>query len=112
MVVADVVVGVEMLRPGLLVHSVAGPLRHWGDEELLAEQLITAVAHHTGWENAVGVGEGLLGAVSAAGRSRLIPQGKKREFLHPLPIEELLQAGVNSVEMQQVLEELVDLLVR
>src|SRR5690625_7520484 len=104
MVVADVVVGVEMLRPGLLVHSVAGPLRHWGDEELLAEQLITAVAHHTGWESAVGVGEGLLGAVSAARRSRLSPQGHTREFLHPLPFEELVQGGVASVGLDPEFE--------
>ena len=110
--VDDVVVGVEIVRPGLLVLPVAGPLRHWGDEELLAEQLITAVAHHTGWESAVGVGEGLLGAVSAARRSRLIPQGHTREFLHPLPIEELLQAGIASVELRPKLEQLVDLLVR
>src|SRR5690625_5427673 len=110
--VDDVAAGVEIVRPGLLVLPVAGPLRHWGDEELLAEQIITAVAHHTGWESADGVGEGLLGTVSAARRSRLIAQGHTREFLHPLPIEELLQAGIASVELRPKLEQLVDLLVR
>src|SRR5690625_7193913 len=87
--VDDVVVGVEIVRPGLLVLPVSGPLRHWGDEELLAEQLITAVAHHTGWESAVGGGEGLLGEVCAAGRSRLMPPEHPRRYLQPRPSREL-----------------------
>src|SRR5690625_7911884 len=66
--VDDVVVGVEIVRPGLLVLPVAGPLRHRGDEELLAEQLITAVAHQTGWGRAVGGGGGLLRSVRAGPR--------------------------------------------
>src|SRR5690625_4061825 len=106
--VDDVVVGVEVVRPGLLVFPVAGPLRHWGDEEALAEQLITAVAHHTGWESSVGMGEGLLGAVSAARRSQLIAMGQTRDFLRPLPISELLMAGLASSERQTELEQLVD----
>src|SRR5690625_2056081 len=78
--VDDVVGGEEIVRPGLLVLPVAGPFGHWGDEESLDKEFITAVAHHTGWDSAVGVGERLLGAVSAARRSRIIPQGHAREF--------------------------------
>ncbi len=110
--VDDVVAGVEIVRPGLLVFSAAGALRHWGGDEVLAEQLIWAVAHHTGWESAVGLGEGLLGAVSAARRSRLIAKGETRQFLDPLPITELVVAGITPAHQRAELEQLVDLLQR
>lgn len=107
--VDDVVVGIEVVRPGLVVLPAAGPLRHWGRPEEVAEQLISAVAHHTGWESSVGMGAGLLGAVSAARHSLLLSDAQTLEFLQPLPISELITVGILVDKQERSLIELVDL---
>lgn len=108
----DVVAGVEIVRPGLIVFAAAGALRHWGSPDELAEQLVTAVAHNTGWESSVGLGEGLLGSVSAARRSVLLHPGETTDFLAPLPINELLVSGIALEQDQRELHQFVDLLQR
>jgi len=108
----EIVVGVEIVRPGLVVFPAAGALRHWGDPEELAEQLVTSVAQHTGWEAAVGLGEGILGAVSAARQGVLLDEGETRQFLAPLSITELITSGITSPHDQHELHQFVDLLQR
>lgn len=110
--VDEVVVGGEVVRSGLVVFPARGALRHWGGPEVLAEQLTVSVARHTGWESSIGLGEGLLGAVSAARRSVLLAPGQTAEFLAPLPISELVIAGVAPAAFAGPLSELVDLLQR
>lgn len=110
--VDEVVAGVEIVRPGLIVFAAAGAVRHWGEPDDLAEMLITAVAQNTGWEAAVGLGEGLLGAVSAARRSILLEPGATKGFLAELPISELITSGIATSHQYQDLLQFVDLLQR
>jgi len=110
--VDEVVAGVEVVRPGLIVFAAAGALRHWGTPDDLAEQLITSVAQNTGWEAAVGMGEGLLGAVSAARRSLLLEPGATTDFVASLPISELITSGIANLGHSKDLLQFVDLLQR
>lgn len=109
--VDQVAAGVEIIRPGLLVLPAFGAVRHVGGEEELAQSLVNSVAQHTGWESAVGIAEGLLGVVSAARRSHLVPPGETADFLYALPISELMTSGITSTGQSEITE-FVDLLLR
>ena len=68
----QVVAGVEISRPGLLMIPSEGAARFHGSEEALAEALVTRVAEDAGCESAVGIADGLLAAVMAARANALI----------------------------------------
>ncbi|WP_231387253.1 DNA polymerase Y family protein [Nocardia sp. BMG111209] len=86
--VAEVVPGVEVLRPGLLVLAARGAARFFGSEEAAAERLVDAVAA-TGVECAIGIADELSTAVIAARRATIVPPGEGARFLAPLPVAEL-----------------------
>lgn len=107
----QVVAGVEITRPGLLMIPADGAARFHGGEEALAEALVTAVAEQAGFECFVGAGDGLLAAVVAARRNELVPPGTSAEYLAPLPVDALSLAATERAQRVAV-EELVSVLVR
>lgn len=112
--VEQVVPGVEILRPGLLVVPAHRAARYFGGEHAVAEPLIDAVAAAAGGglagvECQVGIADGLATAVVAAKNGRRVEPGRDREFLAPLPVGELTAEPSLSAPGR---EELVDLLRR
>lgn len=92
--VDTVAAGVDVLRPGTLLMAARGPARHHGGEEQLAERILDAVADHTGWEAAVGVADGPLAALLAAGAGRIVRPGRSADYLAPHPVAALRHAPV------------------
>jgi protein ImuB len=107
----DVVAGVEISRPGMLMIPSDGAARFHGSEEALAEALVSAVAEIAGCESAVGAADGLLAAVLAARASALIPAGESAAFLAPHLIETLTLAAMERTKREAV-EDLVSVLSR
>ncbi len=115
----QVVPGMEIARPGLLLIPSAGAARFHGGEETLAEALVTAVAEYAGHECAVGMADGLLAAIVAArasvmvppGRLALVPAGASAEYLAPLPVDTLALAATDRTQRAGV-EDLVQVLMR
>ncbi len=105
--VDTVAAGVEVLTPGVLLMRAAGPARHQGGEESLAEKIIDAVADHTGWDCTVGIAEGPLAAYLAAAAGRIIHPGRSADYLAPHSIQALLH-----VPLGEPAEAMVDLLER
>lgn len=79
-------------RPGLALSSARGPARWLGGEEALAAALVEAVAEDPGAECQVGVADSLLGAVLAARRGVIVPEGRTPEFLAPWSLDSVLSA--------------------
>ncbi len=107
----DVVSGVEISRPGLLMIPADGAARFHGSEEALAEALVNSVAELAGCECAVGAADGLLAAILAARSSELVPPGASHEYLADAPVEVLPLAAMERRQREQV-EDLVGVLVR
>ncbi len=107
----EVVSGVEISRPGLLMIPADGAARFHGSEESLAEALVEAVAQHSGYECAVGAADGLLAAILAARASELVPVGTSREYLASAPIDVLSLAAMERRQRERV-EDLVSVLAR
>lgn len=103
--VENLVVGVEVVRPGLVAVPVAGAAAYFGGEHPLVERLVDAVSAEAGVECQVGVAEGLFAATLAARYGEFVEPGRSAEFLAPLPVAELDQPGADRAE-------LVDLLTR
>ncbi|MGA6163753.1 DNA polymerase Y family protein [Amycolatopsis magusensis] len=100
--VEEVVVGVEVVRPGIVAMPVAGAAGYFGGEQRLAELLVDQVAV----ECQVGVADGLFAATLAAHRSALVDPGRTVEFLAPLDIRELDQPGSDRAELVDLLRRL------
>ncbi|MFI6031895.1 Y-family DNA polymerase, partial [Amycolatopsis magusensis] len=100
--VEEVVVGVEVVRPGIVAMPVTGAAGYFGGEQRLAELLVDQVAV----ECQVGVADGLFAATLAAHRSALVDPGKTAEFLAPLDIRELDQPGSDRAELVDLLRRL------
>ncbi|WP_084078483.1 DNA polymerase Y family protein [Demequina sp. NBRC 110057] len=107
----EVVAGVEISRPGLLMIPAGGAARFHGSEEALAEALVSAVAEASGHECAVGAADGLLAAIMAARASMLVPEGRSAEFLADAPVESLALAAMERRQREGV-EDLVSVLGR
>ena len=107
----EVVSGVEISRPGLLMIPAAGAARFHGSEEALAEALVTAVAEVAGYESSVGMADGLLAAVLAARSSTMVKPGGSADFLAEAPVEVLALAAMERRQREQV-EDLVGVLGR
>lgn len=86
--VEEIVPGVEILRPGLLVLSAHRATRYFGGEHAVAEPLIDAAAG-VGVECQVGIADELSTAVLAAKLARIIEPGAGPSFLGPLPLSAL-----------------------
>jgi len=85
----EVVSGVEVTRPGLLMIPATGAARFFGGEEALAEALVVAATERSGAEVSVGIADGLLAAVEAARGSVIVPAGGSAAYLAPLPVASL-----------------------
>jgi len=107
----QVVAGVEISRPGLLMIPADGAARFHGGEEALAEALVTAVVEYAGCESSVGAADGLLAAVVAARTSSLVPPGQSQAFLAPLPVDTLAAAAMARTR-RAAIEDLVSVLMR
>ncbi|MGN7133545.1 DNA polymerase Y family protein [Rhodococcoides corynebacterioides] len=106
--VDELIPGIEVLRPGLLLLSARGAARYFGSEESAAERLVDAVAA-VGVECQVGVSDEVSTAVIAARHGMIVPAGDGAGFLAPLPVAEL-SAEPSLAAPDRV--DLVDLLVR
>lgn len=98
----QVVSGVEISRPGLLMIPAAGAARYHGSEEALAEALVTAVAEIAGCESSVGMADGLLAAVLAARSSDIVPAGASADYLAPWPVDALVHAAMERTQRAEV----------
>ncbi|MFV0287056.1 MAG: DNA polymerase Y family protein [Demequina sp.] len=107
----EVVAGVEISRPGLLMIPAEGAARFHGSEEALAEALVTAVAEASGHECSVGAADGHLAAIVAARASVLVPTGASAEFLATAPVTVLPLAAMERRQREAV-EDLVSVLGR
>lgn len=94
--VEEVVAFPVVMRPGLLLVDAAGPVRHHGSEERLAEELVGAVARESGSESYVGIADGLLASVLAARAGVIVPAGEAAEFLAPYPVTMLRHAALTT----------------
>jgi protein ImuB len=99
-------VGVEVVRPGIVVVPVTGAAGYFGGEEALAELLLDEVSAGAGVECQVGIADGLFAATLAARRAALVPAGGSAKFLAPLSIAELDQPGDDRGELVGLLKRL------
>ncbi|QIK83412.1 DNA polymerase Y family protein [Sanguibacter sp. HDW7] len=106
--VEDVVAGLEVARPGLLLLPAEGAARFYGSEADLVRLLVERVADATGHECHVGIADGVLAAVLAAREDLLVPSGRSAQMLAPRPLRDLVHVAVTP-ERATVLLELVDL---
>ncbi|MCR6490320.1 DNA polymerase Y family protein [Amycolatopsis sp. OK19-0408] len=104
--VEGLVVGVEVVRPGLVAVPVAGAAGYFGGEHALVERLVDEVSAAAGVECQVGVAEGLFAATLAARRGEFVEPGRVAEFLATLPITELDQPGADRAELVDLLRRL------
>lgn len=104
--VEGLVVGVEVVRPGLVAVPVAGASAYFGGEHPLVERLVDEVSAAAGVECQVGISEGLFAATLAARRGALVDPGRGAEFLAPLPATELDQPGTDRAELVDLLKRL------
>lgn len=91
--VEEVVVGLEVVRPGVVAVPAQGAMRYFGGEHVLIERLVDQVSGQAGVECLAGIADGLFAALLAARRSLVVAEGANAEFLAPLPISELDQPG-------------------
>ncbi len=85
----EVVSGVEVTRPGLLMIPAIGAARFHGGEDALVEALVVAATERSGAEVSAGIADGLLAAVEAARDSVVIPPGGSGAYLAPFPVASL-----------------------
>jgi protein ImuB len=104
--VEELVVGVEVVRPGVVAVPVSGAAGYFGGEHCLVELLVDHVSGAAGVECQIGIADGLFAATLAARRSALVEQGKAAEFLAPLNITELDQPGSERAEFVDLLRRL------
>jgi protein ImuB len=104
--VEALVVGVEVVRPGLVAVPVAGAAAYFGGEHTLVERLVDAVSAEAGVECQVGIAEGLFAATLAARLGEFVEPGRVAEFLAPVPVTELDQPGADRAELVDLLRRL------
>lgn len=104
----NVVAGIEIARPGLLLLPSDGPARFHGSEDTLVQRLVEEVAEHTGHECQVGIADGVLAAVLAAREHRLVAPGTSRAHLAARPLLDVLHVAMTPERTAQV-RQLVDL---
>ncbi|GAA1947454.1 DNA polymerase Y family protein [Amycolatopsis minnesotensis] len=106
MAVEELVVGVEVVRPGIVAVPVRGAAGYFGGEDALAELLVDHVSGNAGVECQIGVADGLFAATLAAHRSMFVRRGEAGEFLAPLAITELDQPGAERGELVDLVKRL------
>ncbi|MBB4930087.1 protein ImuB [Lipingzhangella halophila] len=90
---------VEVVRPGVCVFSVHGPVRYFGGEHALREAVVASVAQAGYWCGA-GIADGVFAAVLAA-RARdggvVVHPGRTSDFLAPYPVRTLERPALASL---------------
>ncbi|RZS36487.1 protein ImuB [Herbihabitans rhizosphaerae] len=104
--VEELIVGVEVVRPGVVAVPVSGASGYFGGEDRLAELLLDHVPAKAGVECQIGVADGLFAALLAAHRSVRVDAGAGAEFLAPLGIGELNQPGSDRTDLVDLLRRL------
>lgn len=104
--VEELVVGVEVVRPGVVAVPVTGAASYFGGEDRLLELLMDHVSGAAGVECQIGIADGLFAAQLAARRSELVKRGRTAEFLAGLGIAELDQPGSERAELVDLLRRL------
>jgi protein ImuB len=107
----QMVPGVELLRPGLLLVPARGASRYHGSDAHLAEHMVTQFAWQIGVEASVGIADGVLAGILAARTGQIVPPGESAQFLAPLPIRALSTALGGTAHAEE-LDTLIDLLIR
>ncbi|MEU6646270.1 DNA polymerase Y family protein [Saccharomonospora sp. NPDC046836] len=102
----ELIVGVEIVRPGLVAVPISGAAGYFGGEHRLVELLVDHVSGVAGVECQVGVADGLFAATLAAHRSVLVGPGETEGFLAPLSIAELDQPDSDRAELVDLLRRL------
>ncbi|GAA1868853.1 DNA polymerase Y family protein [Myceligenerans crystallogenes] len=100
----QVVAGVEIARPGLLLLGSGGAARYHGSEHALARELAEAVARDTGHECQVGIADGFLAAVLAARDETVVPPGGSAAWLAPRPAADLRHARPGDSALADLLD--------
>lgn len=106
--VEQVVAGLEIARPGLILLPAEGASRFHGSESILAERLIDVVTQNTGHECQVGIADGLLAAVLAARASEFVQPGESPNYLGSRPLGDVLHAAMTPERVTEV-QALIDL---
>ncbi|SFB32436.1 protein ImuB [Amycolatopsis marina] len=104
--VEELVVGVEVVRPGVVAVPVRGAAGYFGGESSLMELLAEHVPTRTGVECQLGVADGLFAAMLAARRSALVEPGDSAGFLASLSITELEQPDADRGDLVDLLRRL------
>ncbi|MGH3947938.1 MAG: DNA polymerase Y family protein [Pseudonocardiaceae bacterium] len=104
--VEELVVGVDVVRPGVVAVPAKGATSYFGGEHNLIERLVDHVSDRAGAECQIGIACGLFAAVLAARRSTVVAEGATAEFLGPLPIGELDQPDEGRSELVDLLRRL------
>ncbi|NKQ57930.1 DNA polymerase Y family protein [Amycolatopsis sp. K13G38] len=104
--VEELVVGVEVVRPGLVAVPVTGAAGYFGGEPELAELLLDQVSSRAGVECQIGIADGLFAATLAAHRSMLVEPGSTAGFLAPLGIHELDEPDTERADLVDLLRRL------
>ncbi|OZM75293.1 hypothetical protein CFN78_01850 [Amycolatopsis antarctica] len=104
--VEELVVGVEVVRPGLVAVPADGAAGYFGGEAELVELLVDHVSASAGVECQVGVADGLFAGTLAAHRSVLVERGSAAGFLAGLDIGELNRPGAERGELVDLLRRL------
>lgn len=104
--VQELVVGVDVVRPGVVAVPAEGAAGYFGGEDVLVERLLEHVSEASGVECQIGIAGGLFTAILAARRSVVVGPGRDAEFLAPLRIEELTQLDDERAELVDLLRRL------
>jgi protein ImuB len=84
--VEDLIPGIEIVRPGLLVVAARGAARYYDGELALLAKIARAVADDTGRDVQLGIADGIFAATRAAYAAAVVPVGGVAGFLAGLPI--------------------------
>jgi protein ImuB len=98
--VENLIPGIEIVRPGLLVVAARGAARYYDGELALLAKVARAVADETGSDVQLGIADGIFAATRAAYAAAVVPAGEVAGFL----------AGLSVGVLER--PELADLLVR
>ena len=98
--IEDLTPGVQVLRPGMCAVRVRGAARYYGSEKAAARALVARLDEFGGGGTRAGVADGIFTAEQAARRAadgvRVVAAGGAPEFLDPLDVGLLEEAGTES----------------
>lgn len=100
-VIEQVVAGLEVMRPGLVLLPAQGAARYHGGEVALAAQLVEACAS-VGFESQVGVADSMFAAILAAREQTILAPNQSLEFISQRPTSDLLVALTDRAKLREL----------